>query len=157
MNSPPIWLSLPRPMAGRGILMPRLQLVDRLGFSPRRGSTRTYGGASSSSSSDPPQVRLSGRIRRRFRVDFSQLLRTARLGFLVKCTRQRDFISGSPDQSRDQWRQLGSKALVLRGMCTKTSGYHWLDHAGSSMGAATTAHRRLILPATVVVWWSILT
>jgi hypothetical protein len=49
---------------------------------------------------------------------------------------------------------FGFGALVLRGMCTKTSDCHQQCQADSGIEAATMARRRLAPAAVVVVRWS---
>jgi hypothetical protein len=86
-------------------------------------------------------VVLLGTIGRRVEVGvFSRAWKTARFG--VRCFKSVQGFNG--DDS-------GSRVLVLRGTCTKTSRLLSTSQDGSGKGAATTARRWLVL-ASVVVW-----
>jgi hypothetical protein len=104
--------------------------------------------------SDPPEVRPSGRIRRSSGVDSCQLLGAVRLGFLVVDTRRRDLVSGFSDRFKGSTAMTSPPRRWSLGACARRlPGCHRQDQAGSGMGAATAARRRLVLAAAVVVRW----
>lgn len=95
---------------------------------------------------DPSQVRLSGRVRRSSYVDCCRAYATARFG--VRFFRS---IQGFNED------ECGSRTLVLRDTCTKTTSRllfpdcHRQGQAGSGVGTATATHWRLVLAAVMIV------
>ena len=103
--------------------------------------------------SDPPQVRLLGRIIREL---WRRVLPAPRDGevLLAVRTQQRYLVSNSSDQFKDSTMTFavpGSWSLGAR--ARRLPSCHRQGQAGSSMGAATTLNQRLVLEAAIVVWW----
>lgn len=146
MDSHPLCLLLRRPVTGSTIPVPQLLLIAYV-----RVFNLHKCGASSSSESSGLWCYSNplGRSWRSSGLDSYRLLVAARSMFLVRACGMMRFsvkrfksIQGFNDD------ECGSRALVLRGTCAKTSRL-------SGRGVTRVVRWLLILAAVVIIWWSL--
>lgn len=105
--------------------------------------------------SDPPQVHPLGWIKRSSGVDSCQLLEATRLGFLTGHTQRRYLVSNSSYRFKDSTATIAAPGRwSLGARVRRFPSCHQQGQAGSDMGVATTARRRLVVAAVMVVRWS---
>jgi hypothetical protein len=154
VDSPPLCLTLQRPVEGRRILVPSLWLVVQVRVflvltRATLGRMATLLLRVCLPGSDPPRVRLSERSRRSSRVDSCRLLGAVRLWFLVMW---RDWCEDLCKSSTTTTAALGCWSLGAR--ARRLLVCHRQGQADSGRGVATATRRRLVLTAVMVIQWS---